>query len=384
MTDWFFPGLHTLPHAVARDVSIHSGTFQSEPSNEAVLLDLQDALAFPGLINSHDHLDFNLFPSLGGTKFTNYLEWSRYIHQVHRDTIAEVLRIPHPIRVIWGVYKNLLGGVTTAVHHGPDLSFAVEPPIQIEQHGRNAIHSVEMEKWWMFKLTRPFSSRSPFVVHLAEGTDCRSGAEAMRLFRWNRLKRRLIAVHGIALTVSDMRHLEGLVWCPDSNQFLYGAGPDKALFECEIPVVFGTDSTLSSSWNLFDHLRMARQLDIVSPQRLFDMLTTCPAKLWRWPRKGQITPGFDGDLVIAERSQSDPWVSFFQLNPENMLLILHKGKMCLFDESLLTKLKPQMTEPFSKVKINRRVKFLKGDVDMVRSAIMHAHSSLHLPFEVER
>jgi len=67
-----------------------------------------------------------------------------------------------------------------------------------------------------------------------------------------------------------------------------------------------------------------------------------------------------------------------------MLLILHKGKMCLFDESLLTKLKPQMTEPFSKVKINRRVKFLKGDVDMVRSAIMHAHSSLHLPFEVER
>jgi len=30
-------------------------------------------MAFPGLINSHDHLDFNLFPLWGNRKYNNYV-----------------------------------------------------------------------------------------------------------------------------------------------------------------------------------------------------------------------------------------------------------------------------------------------------------------------
>ena len=34
------------------------------------------ALAFPGLINSHDHLDFNCFSVLGERKYCSYMEWA--------------------------------------------------------------------------------------------------------------------------------------------------------------------------------------------------------------------------------------------------------------------------------------------------------------------
>jgi cytosine/adenosine deaminase-related metal-dependent hydrolase len=42
------------------------------PAPSMPALDLNGALAFPGLINSHDHLDFNLFPPLANRIYNNY------------------------------------------------------------------------------------------------------------------------------------------------------------------------------------------------------------------------------------------------------------------------------------------------------------------------
>src|SRR6476620_508977 len=72
----------------------------------------EDAMVFPGLINSHDHLDFNLFPQLGNRHFLNYTEWGRLLHDENRQEIDEVLKIPLALRVQWGIYKNLVCGVT--------------------------------------------------------------------------------------------------------------------------------------------------------------------------------------------------------------------------------------------------------------------------------
>src|ERR1700744_537954 len=76
-------------------------------------IELDGAIAFPGLINSHDHLDFNLFPSLKNRAYSNYTEWGKDIHEQNKGIINAVLKIPKALRVQWGVYKNLLSGVTT-------------------------------------------------------------------------------------------------------------------------------------------------------------------------------------------------------------------------------------------------------------------------------
>src|ERR1700759_2060852 len=78
---------------------------------EPFVLNFDDAIIFPGLINSHDHLDFNLFPALGYNTYKNYTEWGAYIHKSYKEQIDSILKVPVALREEWGVYKNLLCGV---------------------------------------------------------------------------------------------------------------------------------------------------------------------------------------------------------------------------------------------------------------------------------
>ena len=82
-----------------------------EPNSTSIddeQLQFDQAIAFPGLINSHDHLDFNLFPPLRNKFYCNYAEWGADIQQKNHDCIQAVLKIPRQLRTEWGIYKNLL------------------------------------------------------------------------------------------------------------------------------------------------------------------------------------------------------------------------------------------------------------------------------------
>src|SRR5712672_3869927 len=70
---------------------------QSEP----VQIYFTSATVFPGLINSHDHLDFNCFSILGQKKFSNYTEWGTHIHKIFKEQIDSILKIPKNIRTEW-------------------------------------------------------------------------------------------------------------------------------------------------------------------------------------------------------------------------------------------------------------------------------------------
>src|ERR1700754_3309190 len=119
------PGREALHHIRFSGEKIIS-VFREEstiPVGETIV-DCEGALAFPGLINSHDHLDFNLFPQLGSRKYNNYTEWGNYIQQEYKNEIADVLKVPQTLRSQWGMYKNLLCGVTTVVNHGSGSDIA--------------------------------------------------------------------------------------------------------------------------------------------------------------------------------------------------------------------------------------------------------------------
>ncbi|WP_431200330.1 hypothetical protein ACQ86K_10855 [Mucilaginibacter sp. P19] len=103
-----------------------------------------NAIAFPGLINSHDHLDFNLFPQLGNKTYESYTEWGKHIHRAYAVEIASVLKIPIALRERWGVYKNLLCGVTTVVNHGEKTT--INDPLITIFDNCQSIHSVRFEK----------------------------------------------------------------------------------------------------------------------------------------------------------------------------------------------------------------------------------------------
>jgi hypothetical protein len=196
------------------DIEPATGQQQLETGRLALRFN-EPVFAFPGLINSHDHLDFNLFPALGHRIYSNYKEWGNDIHVQSANTIQEVLQVPLHLRTQWGVYKNLLNGVTTVVNHGDKLDIPDEL-INVYQDSF-VLHSVQFEKNWKWKLNRPFRGTKTLTMHVGEGTDDLARKEIDELIRWNLFKRKMTGIHGVAMTIKQADDFKALVWCPASN-----------------------------------------------------------------------------------------------------------------------------------------------------------------------
>jgi cytosine/adenosine deaminase-related metal-dependent hydrolase len=346
-----------------KDRQVVSIAPNSSNTGEGPRIHFENALAFPGLINSHDHLEFNLFPRLGRRTYSNCVEWGKDIQAVYREIIGAVLKVPKRLRAQWGVYKNLLNGVTTVVHHG-DLLDLGGPPINVFQDC-NVLHSVRHEPNWRLKLNNPLARDLPFVVHVGEGTDAQTEQDIDTLIRWNALKRRLIAVHGVAMTTRQAEAFAALVWCPDSNTFLLGRTADIPQLQRRIEVVFGSDSTLTANWNLWDQLRLARALQVMDDATLFESITSKPAELWGVPGSGMIREGSVADIVVARstgiRSDLDAW---FAIVPADIALVIQSGRVRLCDADCYGQLIATgwNGEFFSRVKLGSAVKYVEGDL----------------------
>ncbi|MDP9079244.1 MAG: amidohydrolase family protein [Bacteroidota bacterium] len=323
-------------------------------------LTFKDALVFPGLINSHDHLDFNLFSPLGNRTYRNYTEWGNYIHKEYKNEIAGVLKIPIALRSEWGVYKNLLCGVTTVVNHG-EQSGLVDPLITIFEDS-HCLHSVHFEKYWKLKLNNPVKKGIPVNIHIGEGDDYLSFIEINKLIRYNLLKRRLIGVHAVSMSAEQAEKFEAIVWCPESNYFLLNKTARVDELEKYTKILFGTDSTLTGSWDIWEHLRLARKTGMLNDEKLYCSLNQNPADTWGL-NSGNITTGKDADLVVASRRPGNSsYDGFYKITPEDIQLVVHKGEIRLFEECLLPQLHENQSEGYSRVFINDTCKYVKGDL----------------------
>ncbi|HEY4287541.1 MAG TPA: amidohydrolase family protein [Puia sp.] len=319
--------------------------FATTPSaSQDPILDFEEALVFPGLINSHDHLDFNLFPALANTRYKNYRDWGWDIHKKNKTEINDILKIPQPLRTLWGIYKNLLNGFTTVVNHGQWLD-TKDAPITVHQQCHN-LHSIGFERNWRWKLNRPLPAKLanraagaagktwPFVIHVGEGTDMTAHREITQLIKWNLFRRPLIGIHGVAMTEDQAAHFQALIWCPASNYFLLGQTAPVSKLKSHLPILFGTDSTLTGPWDCWSQIRLARQEGALTDEELFQSLTSNPDAAWGL-QKGTLEKGKPADLVIARpRSNTNSWDAFYDLSPEDLLLVMSGGNIVLFDPSL--------------------------------------------------
>lgn len=380
-----FSNLHILGQQGIWDLHIRKGMIDSISEADHIIstqkVDFTNAHVFPGLINSHDHLDFNCFPSIGNRIYNNYAEWGKDIHQNNKKEIDAVLKIPRELRVAWGVYKNLLGGVTTVVNHGEKL--LIPPDFISVVQDFSSLHSFQFEKYWRLKLNNPFSKNKLFVIHAGEGTTKDAHEEINALIRWNTLRKKLIAIHGVAMNEKQAAAFEALVWCPYTNMFLLAKTADINLLKNKTPVIFGTDSTLTASWNIWDHLRLARKTQLASDNEIFNMLNVSAAKVWRLPSVGQISPHFQADIVIMKKKNIiREWDGFFDSNPEDILLALKEGRIILFDEVLLPQLKENTFNgsDFTKINMKGRIKYIQGNLHSLVKNIQSYYPDAVFPF----
>jgi len=332
------------------------------PKPHDTVVDLRGAIVLPGLINAHDHLELNHYGRLKGRdRYENASAWIDDMRpRLSADPTVRNGRA-HPLveRLFIGALKNLLAGVTTVAHHNPFYP---------EMRRTMAVRVVRRYGWaHSFLLERQPAgahgepggdvarrcqatpSDTPFVIHLAEGVDEEARGELSRLEALGCLKPNTVIVHGVAIDGDGWRRVAragaGLVWCPASNDFLFGRSvPVRDLIDGDradphascvrVNIALGTDSRVTGSRDLLDELRAAREAAPVSAAELLLMVTTGAAALLRQPRSGRLAVGGPADLVVIPPLAAEPADALLKTTRRDVRLVMIGGRPLVGDPDL--------------------------------------------------
>jgi len=320
-----------------RDVTIRNGRvhFSVMVGVREKELDLTGYLLLPGLINAHDHLEFNLFPRLGKGHYPNAREWANDIYHPDVSPVREHLSIPMAVRLAWGGLRNLLSGVTTVAHHNPCNTEVFEPefPVRVVKRFGWA-HSLDFSPR-LAELYQNTPRNLPFILHAAEGTDEKAAGEIALLDQLGVLGPRTVLVHALAIGRPEiellLRRQCSITWCPGSNLAMFGRTLSAEALSSGIPIALGTDSALTFAGDLADELSTAHTHGITA-ESLYRMVTSTAASILRFrDGRGWIRQGGAADLVaVLDRGQT-PAEALLELRPQ---LVMIDGRIKLLSGQL--------------------------------------------------
>ncbi|MBI4417616.1 MAG: amidohydrolase family protein [Ignavibacteriales bacterium] len=324
-----------------------------------VEIDARGYYVFPGLINSHDHLEFNLYPRLGAPPYANAYEWGRDVHARSADVIRSVESVPVRLRLWWGAWKNLFSGVTFVIHHGI-VPFFYRRGLPV---GTLRLYSIAHSLKFDEDIERSIKKRKPgrpFIIHVAEGTDNVAAGEIRELYGLGGLDRDTVAVHSVAAANGDAELLAtsgaSVVWCPSSNLFLFGATAPIHEYLPRTRVALGTDSSLTGVPTLFEELRLAHEWSGLPSDALFRMVTTTPREIFGLPAgTGELIEGGPADLFLLAQKHTEPIEQLLSCEPRDVALLLRRGRPVLWDSDFRERI-PGNDSP--SVRIQGRAKFI--------------------------
>ena len=322
--------------------------------------DLSGHLILPGLINCHDHLEFNLFPRLGEGPHANYIDWADNVYRPLDSPLKEHLLVPKPIRLMWGGLKNLFSAVTTVCHHNPyePSVFDAGFPVRVVRRFGWA-HSLHFSQDVSIRF-RATPGRWPFLLHAAEGTCRRAWSEIAHLEEIGVLSDHTVLIHGVALEDSAIEVLRrfrtSLIWCPSSNLFTLGRTLQDEVFRSGLNIGLGTDSALTGEGDLIDELRVAQSRGRFTEAELFDMVTGKAAQILRLNcGEGEIREGGVADLVAVAEEHGTPSEALQEIRPE---LVLLGGKIKLISRRLADRLQGRRTTGLEPIYLEGRGEYL--------------------------
>ncbi|MDX1524411.1 MAG: amidohydrolase family protein, partial [Anaerolineae bacterium] len=267
-------------------------------------------------------------------RYSHSRQWIEEIEARFDDDPALVgpRRQPLADRLLIGAVKNLLSGVTTVCHHNPLFKLLRRRfPIRVvERYG--FCHSLFRgdDPVESYQKTKP---DRPWIIHLAEGVDSDAAAEFDQLDDLGLLQPNTVLVHGVGLTEAQRQVLiergGGLIWCPASNDFLFGRTACVSALAEAGKVALGSDSRLSGACDLLAELRVAHQTGQLYPQALFRLVTVDAARLLRLGQKGvgRLVEGGVADLVLLSAPTGhDPFETITGLDRSQIGLVMIGGR----------------------------------------------------------
>jgi len=148
-----------------------------------------------------------------------------------------------------------------------------------------------------------------------------------------------VIVHGVAIGTDGWRRViqrgAGAVWCPASNQLLFGKTAAVReyldLANGSSRLALGTDSRLTGSRDLLDEIRAAASLAALSGDELLRLVTSGAADVLRLPDSGRLTAGVHADLVVIPAARSDAAAALIATTRRDVLLTVARGRPLIGD-----------------------------------------------------
>ncbi|MDR2072506.1 MAG: amidohydrolase family protein [Spirochaetaceae bacterium] len=375
-------------------------------SGPGCVVDLKgSSVVYPGLINTHDHLQGNYRPPVGpkpGTFYLNWLPWDNDLKA--SDTFKERSKLSRDHLYHLSGYKCLFSGVTTVNDHFPqkfnDQILPTLPIRAILEYGLAHEASSYDLKWGdgiETEYKKAVKHNWPFITHLSEGFDEESMNGVAYLEKLKVLDSHCLLVHCIGFSDEDIKKTAGagasVSWCGFSNMFMFNVTCKiRKMLRAGINVTIGTDSSATGSANLLEEMRYDRELyrtmygEDLPAKTIFQMVTANAAKaFWMQDRIGDLEEGKLADILILKARIEDPYENLLGASMGDIEFLSLEGRPIYGELRFLDILDGKLPPGYTQVTVNHRPMFVKGDpaglYRMARSKVGFKKELDFLPFE---
>ena len=349
----------------------------------ASVVDTQ-GIIFPGLIDTHNHILFDIFNEddwAPTQSYTNHNQWGasprykalvdakQWLNSEIDETVGGVVYSSDLGCELdkYGELKGLIAGTTSILTSAtPGNKGCYASLSRTIDQTPNGLPSDKVQTATLFPSTaaadavcvnQSTGKTDAYVIHIAEGIDAVALKEFATLDTISTTDGCLFVpkttiIHGAALGDAELTTMAAsgmsLVWSPQSNVFLYGAGT-MLTATANIPlamskginVALGPDWSIGGSQNLLDELRFADKVDNtawgnkITTQDLVKMVTINAAKaLGLDTVLGSITVGKKADLMIIGGDISKPYDALLAATPADVRLVMVGGAVLYGDKVL--------------------------------------------------
>lgn len=336
-----------------------------------------DGVVFPGLIDLHNHLVWNVLPRwrLPAPVGTRY-DWQAMPEYAKRLTIPEGALISKGFGCDMERYaevKALLGGATTVTgSFGPtdadpmrnecvkglarnlDVFSGLYSDKLNAEPVRYEVFPFEISWQQAQAIREGLGSRQlkAVIFHVGEGKDASASREFRMLRARGFMRPGVIVIHGVSLREPEFREMAangvGWVWSPRSNIELYAQTADvAAATAAHVTMALAPDWSPTGSSGILDELRYAWAWDgkhkrrLLSESDFFQMVTINPAILAGVSDKiGSIASGMMADLIVLPRGKGDPLQALVNAEPASAELVFVGGKPLLGRPDYMKQLLP--------------------------------------------
>jgi 5-methylthioadenosine/S-adenosylhomocysteine deaminase len=309
---------------------------------------------YPGLIELHNHLSYNVLPLWKVPDiFANRSDW--------RNLSSYKLSVGRPMAILSTVTgsaaaiaryvesKCLLSGVTTSqgirfisnqgiVKEYPGLVRNAESPDDANlPKARTRVADVTQNE--VQAVLDSQKESKCYLLHLCEGVD----ADTHKYFdvlhlpngEWA-ITEALAGIHSLCLKAEDFKILKSrdasVIWSPLSNHLLYGNTMKIEDAKASgITIGIGSDWSPSGSKNLLCELKVARLVSqhhngVFTDVELVAMATRNAARILHWQDQlGSIEKGKLADLIVLNGRQGDPYTKLLTSRETSIILVVIGG-----------------------------------------------------------